>query len=101
MLIPPQMIKQEINREVASETNIWRSQLVRVFNQIYRDAMKAKTEYEQAPSPAAREKLFAATGQLQGYLQVRISLKQVYGDNTLNKARGLIHKLTELTKAVP
>ena len=101
MLIPPQMIKQEINREVARETNIWRSQLVRAFNQLYRDTLNAKTEYEKAPCPAARDKLFAAIGQLQGYLEIRISLKQVYGDNTLNQARGLIHKLTEASKAVP
>ena len=85
MLIPPQMIKQEINREVAREINIWRSQLVRAFNQLYRDTLNAKTEYEKAPSPTARDKLFAAIGQLQGYLEIRISLKQVYGDNTASE----------------
>ena len=96
MLIPPQLIKQEVNREVARETNAMRANLIRVFNQMHREAMKAKAQYEQAPSPAGRDKIIGAIGQLQGYLQIRDALRQVYADNTLNQTRGLIRKLTEL-----
>ena len=97
MLIPPQLIKQEVNRNVSRETNQWRSPLIQAFTSLSRDAMKARADFENAPCPTARDSVLNAIGQLKGYVACRDALwVGICADNSVNQARGLIHKLTVL-----
>ena len=97
MLIPPQLIKQEVNRNVSRETNQWRSHLVQAFTRLSRDAMKASADFDKAPCPTARDNVVNALGQLKGYVACRDALRtNVCADNSVKQARGLIHKLTVL-----
>ena len=97
MAIATQSLKFEINRELARETNIWRSKLILEFQNLQRRTQKVINQFETYPSPTNRINVFIAIGQLQGYLACRDALKyRLTGDNTINRARGLIMKLSKL-----
>ena len=55
MLIPPQLIRQQVNRELTGEPSAIRSQFIRVFNQLHRDAMAKLNTNRLPPLPVAIE----------------------------------------------
>jgi len=98
-MLPPQLIRRDVNRSVQAEILKIRTQMIRQFQSVKSEAIRAKKAFDTAPSPISRDALLQVIGKLRGYQECRNALRNTLGsDNTLRDAVALIINLESLVQ---